>query len=125
MNHYTQTIIINPDNSVSSQHIAAATHLHEQGTAYRIGDSLVLSPDQVEQLGSGKSINPNRYYTQVGDKTLYVEGTNKKKAISSLLYSLFKLKRGDRLNFEVENQGKKTKYLGFKNGKQYRVIPIK
>lgn len=93
-------VIITPLNSAHHVRTVETIHIQNQRAHFAVGDSGVLPPDQVDQLGGNK----NRYYAICNKKHVSTNMKSKKKAVEDIVKKLFKLQSGNSVKFRLYNK---------------------
>lgn len=127
-----QCKIITPINSSHHIRIDETSHIQNQRAHYAVGDTGVLTTDQVDQLGGNINIT---YYTLFNKKYIPTNIKNKKKAVEDIVKKLFKLQNKDSMKFILYNKDTNNKsnklesYMAYRNKQskkyKYRVQFIK
>ena len=107
-----QCKIITPINSAHHTRIDETSHIQTQRAHYAVGDSGVLSADQVDQLGGNRK---NGYYALCNKKRILTDAKSKKRAVEDIVKKLFKLQNENSVKFRLYNKGKSNKGKSNKN----------
>lgn len=97
---------ITPLNTNHHTRIMETSFIQNQRAHFAVGDSGVLSADQVDQLGGTKK---NRYFALCNKKRISTNMKSKKRAVEDIVKKLFKLQNNNSVKFTFHDKREKIR----------------